>query len=359
MSTHFSMGAINKDTSNYEYPKIASKKNKYKCPSCDKDVIFRNGKIKAPHYAHKQSVSPCFYYDKPTESQIHKDAKMLLKSLLDNKQRICIRKTCKYCKFEKEDCRERDNLIASELTDDYYSENAKAFIEYKFNHNNSTRSADVAIVENDKIKCIFEICYKNKTKEENRPEPWVEIKAADLINIVNSRNVDDDFISIDCIRDYKCDYCIECEENEKKEYLINKQKEYLINKHKELERERQREHREREYQKREYQKSIERERENEYQKSREIQREIEKQEREKREIEKQEREKREIEKQERELKKLMEWNNKCPQCNINYCKCDTPIFIINYNKKICSCCKKRKCNCAKITSFFSKINGIP
>ena len=50
----------------------------------------------------------------------------------------------------------------------------------------------------------------------------------------------------------------------------------------------------------------------------------------------------EREKQQRELKKLMEWNNKCPQCNINYCKCDTPNFIINYNKKICSCCKKRK-----------------
>ena len=33
--------------------------------------------------------------------------------------------------------------------------------------------------------------------------------------------------------------------------------------------------------------------------------------------------------------------------------------IINYNKKICSCCKKRKCNCTKLTSFFSKINGIP
>lgn len=324
MSTHFSMGAINKDTSNYEYPKIASKKNKYKCPSCEKDVIFRNGKIKAPHYAHKQSESPCFYYDKPTESQIHKDAKMLLKSLLDNKQRICIRKTCKYCKFEKEDCRERDNLIASELTDDYYSENAKAFIEYKFNYNNSTRSADVAIVENDKIKCIFEICYKNKTKEENRPEPWVEIKAADLINIVNSRNVDDDFISIDCIRDYKCDYCIEYEENEKKEYLINKQKE--------LERERQREYREKEYQKREHQ------------------REHQETEREKREREEREHQEifesvqqRERERQERERLQLC-----TRKCGISLpCVCELPKYIlvsIN-NNYYCNYCHKWKCRC--------------
>jgi hypothetical protein len=48
MSNHFSMGAINKTTNKYEYPKIANKINKYKCPFCEKDVIFRNGKIKQP-----------------------------------------------------------------------------------------------------------------------------------------------------------------------------------------------------------------------------------------------------------------------------------------------------------------------
>ena len=52
MSVHFSMGAINIDTEDYEYPKIANKSNKYKCPFCDKKVMFRNGKIKQPHFAH-------------------------------------------------------------------------------------------------------------------------------------------------------------------------------------------------------------------------------------------------------------------------------------------------------------------
>ena len=41
MSNHFSMGAINKITNKYEYPRIANKINKYKCPSCEKDVIFK------------------------------------------------------------------------------------------------------------------------------------------------------------------------------------------------------------------------------------------------------------------------------------------------------------------------------
>ena len=36
MSYHFAMGAINKTTNKYEYPRIANKCNKYKCPSCEK-----------------------------------------------------------------------------------------------------------------------------------------------------------------------------------------------------------------------------------------------------------------------------------------------------------------------------------
>ena len=33
MSNHFYMGAINKLTNDYEYPKIADRNNKYKCPN--------------------------------------------------------------------------------------------------------------------------------------------------------------------------------------------------------------------------------------------------------------------------------------------------------------------------------------
>lgn len=103
MSNHFSMGAINKTTNEYEYPKIANKINKYKCPSCDKNVIFRNGKIKQPHFAHYKSNSPCYYYDKPNESQIHKDAKLLMKTLLDNKKCINIYRKCYYCNSNETD----------------------------------------------------------------------------------------------------------------------------------------------------------------------------------------------------------------------------------------------------------------
>lgn len=215
------MGAINKLTNNYEYPKIANKKNKYLCPSCEKDVIFKNGKIKKPHFSHLKSLNPCFYYDKPSETQIHKDAKLLMKSLLDNKKILNFYKKCNSCE---------DNII--DICNSY-NENTKAIIEYKFLYNNSNRSADVALIENDKIIYIFEICYKHKTKEENRPEPWVEINAEDLINNINNGIYIDEKgnINIECIRNYICNKCIEYEKIAKEK--LQKEKEEYIQREKE------------------------------------------------------------------------------------------------------------------------------
>jgi competence CoiA-like predicted nuclease len=203
------MGAINKETLKYEYPKIASKENKYKCPSCDKDVIFRKGKIKQSHYAHKKSDNPCYYYDRPSDSQIHKDSKMLMKMLLDNKTNMAFYRKCyNYCE---------DPDYIFEITPDTYNDSTTAIIEYKFQYNNSNRSADVALVENNNIKYIFEICYKNKTKEENRPEPWVEIDAETFINNINSNETNSEIL-IECKREHKCGVCEDNENYERKQY---------------------------------------------------------------------------------------------------------------------------------------------
>ena len=81
--------------------------------------------------------------------------------------------------------------------------------------------------------------------------------------------------------------------------------------------------------------------------------------RERTQMEREEKEKQEREQQERVLrqknyiKQIFDRDKKCTQCNINYCKCHTPRFIRNANnKQICSCCKKRKCNCIKLTNFY-------
>jgi len=41
-----SIGAMNKITGEYVYPKIANKQEHYVCPECNKDVIFCNGEIR-------------------------------------------------------------------------------------------------------------------------------------------------------------------------------------------------------------------------------------------------------------------------------------------------------------------------
>ena len=194
MTNHFFMGAINKLTDKYEYPKIADKQNSYKCPECNNDVIFKKGKIKQPHFSHKKSNKPCHYYDRPSETQIHRNAKMLMKTLLDNKTSISFHRYCDYCE-------QKYNI----LNIDVYEDDCEAIIEYKFNYNGSRKSADVALIENNNIKYIFEICHTNKTKEENRPEPWVEIDAETLINNINQEQIN---IEIECIRDHKCERCI-------------------------------------------------------------------------------------------------------------------------------------------------------
>jgi hypothetical protein len=339
------MGAINKETLKYEYSKIASKEYKYKCPSCDKDVIFRKGKIKQSHYAHKKSDNPCYYYDRPSESQIHKDAKMLMKMLLDNKTNMAFYRKCyNYCK---------DPEYIFEITPDTYNDSTTAIIEYKFQYNNSNRSADVALVENDNIKYIFEICYKNKTKEENRPEPWVEIDAQTFINNINSNETNSEIL-IECKREYKCGVCEENENYERKQYynmlerMRTKEKEQtnekleLFNMGKEDER----------TIKVQNKIALEREKERLERENLRKQLELEK-EQERNKIEKEYYEKRRMETE--YLKKILEQNNTCSICKINYCKCDTPNFIIDkHNRTICTKCNKRKCKCVRITNFFKK-----
>ena len=81
--THvLSLGAINKHTREYVYPKIANKTDEYICPECNKGLILVKGEVRVHHFRHKvDTKTPCNHYNKPTETQIHKDAKILLKTL--------------------------------------------------------------------------------------------------------------------------------------------------------------------------------------------------------------------------------------------------------------------------------------
>jgi len=303
MSNHFFMGALNKITKNYEYPKIADKKNKYTCPSCEKDVIFRNGKIKRPHFAHKKSENPCSYYDKPCETQIHKDAKLLFKTLFDNKKKISLHRKCGYCNKDKE------NFI--NINTENYKDN-QIHIEYKFIYNNSQKSADVALVNNDKIVFIFEICYKHKTKEENRPEPWFEINAEIFVNETNlGKNINENGeICIDCIRDYKCGFCKEKEETQQRLY----------------------EEQQKLYAKQQYE-------------TNKIERELEQMREEERIVREEERLRVKKENELIRLERIRKENYcKCGIQKKNICDCENPVFKTIVNNLYCKC-NRWKCRC--------------
>jgi hypothetical protein len=188
-----SLGAINKHTNEYVYPKIANKKDEYICPDCNKDLILCQGEVRVHHFRHKvDAANPCHHYSNPTESQIHKDGKILLKTLLEKKIPISFIRNCISCKKNEE-------YEIHEIT-----ESSDIQLEYRFDYN-GPKIADVAYIDEGDICCIFEICNTHKTSSENRPEPWFEIDAKTLIQIANDMNT----LQIPCIRCEKCDICIE------------------------------------------------------------------------------------------------------------------------------------------------------
>jgi len=193
------MGAINKATSEYETPRIAEKKNKYKCPDCDKDVILKKGEILAHHFAHHKDTNSCTYYSGPNESQQHKTAKMVLKCLHDRGIQITVIVSCP-------DCHSEEDISIPQKT-----ELSSMILEHGFNYNGSRKVADVAHLANGKIAHIFEIFYKHRTKDEDRPEPWFEFNAMDLINTVARTNMSSG-INLTCIRKNTCERCVK--ENE-------------------------------------------------------------------------------------------------------------------------------------------------
>jgi len=189
-----SLGAINKNTGEYVYPKIANKKDEYICPECNRDLIFVKGEVRVHHFRHKvDCINPCHHYSNPTESQIHKDAKILLKILLERKFPISFIRNC--C-----ECNRYEEFEIPEIT-----EISTIVLEHRFEYNGSTKQADVVYINDGEILSIFEICNTHKTCSENRPEPWFEIDAKTLIKIANAISLTS--LQIPCIRCEKCDSC--------------------------------------------------------------------------------------------------------------------------------------------------------
>lgn len=194
-------GGLNKKTNKYVLPDNASKEEEYICPDCLKKLVLCKGEIKRAYFRHKvDKKEPCGYYTNPGESQIHKEAKLRMKYLLETKK-IKIKRYCAGC--------EKNKIYK-------ISEKKKGYevkIEYRFEYKKRKKYADIGYVDKDgKLIGIFEICNKNKTKSENRPEPWYEFGAEYILSIDKEG---EKRIELKCIRDKKCKKCINMEKLKK------------------------------------------------------------------------------------------------------------------------------------------------
>lgn len=193
------LGAINKHTGEYTTPVAAVKGAAYSCPDCAKDLMLCRGEVRAPHFRHFADMNPCTYYSKPTESQIHNDAKLLVKRLFESRVPVTVFQTCAACGGEIE--------TEFEGADDTTS----VRLEYRFTYKEKERVADVAIVSGGAVEpaAIFEIYKTHKTDESARPEPWFELDAPALLTMEG--NAGPGLVRIPCIRRVHCDDCREAE----------------------------------------------------------------------------------------------------------------------------------------------------
>jgi len=198
------IGAIQINNLKYTLPYNACKTKKYKCPDCQNQVILKKGHIRRIHFSHYNNKN-CNYFDHPNESQQHKDAKYKLANWLKNKRKleICWGWCGNITNFG-ERCMTHDSNM---ITDINYNKNDSIIIEYR--DKNNKYIADIAVINNNKIKYIFEIKYTHSTKTNVRPEPWFEITTDDILK--NQKlSEDKNPITLKCIRNHKNRYCRNC-----------------------------------------------------------------------------------------------------------------------------------------------------
>lgn len=181
MAHKLQLGALDTETKQYVTPTEALKGTAYTCVECNNKVILKKGTIRKPHFAHHAQTNVCGYYDHPNESQIHKDAKLLMAKLL--KEKKCIQ-FCWECDYQY--CKTRsDNYAFQEVSNIVYKDGDEVHLEYRDKDNKWI--ADVAIVNNGEVRYIIEIKNTHATTTA-RPEPWFEVGATELIEQINELN---------------------------------------------------------------------------------------------------------------------------------------------------------------------------
>ena len=170
MAEKYNLGAINTITKQYTSPNKADKSAKYQCTDCEQRVILRKGQIRKAHFAHYSPTNTCSYYEHPNESQLHKDAKFKLQEKLIAKFPIYINNDCPECGIHPA-------VFDTEPIE--YMDGDSAVVEYRDPNNKYV--ADVAVINNGKVRYIFEVKNTHATVTTVRPEPWFEFTAGQIL----------------------------------------------------------------------------------------------------------------------------------------------------------------------------------
>lgn len=201
MGDNIQLGAIDVETKGYTLPSEAQKGKCYTCIDCAERVILKKGEIRKHHFAH-YAQSKCTYYEHPNESQLHKDAKLLMAKLLTARQPLQFIWNCAWCK-EQSDCYALYNIPSI-----MYKDGDEIKLEYRDILNKWV--ADVAIINNGDVRYIFEIKHTHATTTP-RPEPWFEVNAKEFIQEANDPELLDlssgEIFRVSCMRKDISRYC--------------------------------------------------------------------------------------------------------------------------------------------------------
>lgn len=206
--TKFILGAFDIND-NYILPQNATKLKEYKCVECNNKVLLKKGKVRKAHFSHLSNNNSCNYYSHPNESQIHKDCKLKLAFILKNKIPLKI--------LEKYEIK-CNHLYIKNID---YDNDDEIIVEYRDINNKYV--ADIAVLNNNNIKYIFEVYHTHQTVSNARPNPWFEIKTNEILNIEDMDNIQ--------LTDVKifnnCKECINLVKNKHKRYYKYNFKKYL------------------------------------------------------------------------------------------------------------------------------------
>jgi len=200
------LGALDTETNKYVTPYTAEKGRSYKCVDCQQKVIFRKGTIRKVHFAHFSPTNTCTYYEEhPNESQLHKEAKYKIQERLNNKFPIRFYNSCPEC-----------SCMPTEFDEQSieYSDGDEAIVEYR--DPNNKYIADVALVNNGKVKYIIEVKHTHATTTSVRPEPWFEVTTKEIFEEEERvlKNDKDDImgqeLNLGCMRTSKNRWCQNC-----------------------------------------------------------------------------------------------------------------------------------------------------